>query len=242
MKTNIPNKIAIITGAGSGIGRAIAISLYSDYHLILVGRNITKLKAVALDIEKRGGSTSYRKVDITKDISISDFVYFFRKEYDHLDVLIHSAGIIRLGEIEKSPITDFDLQYQTNLRAPYLLTQKFLSYLKKSRGQIVFINSSAIGHIKPNTASYTATKAGLKVIADTLRLEVKKDGIRVISIFPGRTDTPMQKFIFQKENRQYDKSKLLTPNTIASHVKRFLSYPKTKEVPDRFIRSHKIKI
>jgi NAD(P)-dependent dehydrogenase (short-subunit alcohol dehydrogenase family) len=90
--------------------------------------------------------------------------------------------VIFQSSVERGSGGDFDVQYATNLRAPYLLTQTMLCLLKSSRGQIVFINSSAGLASRPNAGRYCATEHALKALADSLRAEVNSDGIRVLSV------------------------------------------------------------
>ena len=113
------------------------------------------------------------------------------------------------GAIEDRPLETMrvDQHYQTNLRGPYLLTQALLPLLKLRRGQIVFMNSSAGLDARANVAQYAASKHALKAIADSLREEINRDGIRVLSVFPGRTATPMQQQLHVLEGRPYQPGK-----------------------------------
>jgi short-subunit dehydrogenase len=125
-----------------------------------------------------------------------------------------------------------DQQFGVNVRGPYALTQAFLPLLRSSRGQIVFINSTAGLSAGPNVGQYAATKHALKAITDSLREEVNPDGIRVLSIFNGRTATPMQAAVHVAEGRDYCPEKLIQPDDVASVVVHALSLPKTAEITD----------
>src|SRR5205814_5493842 len=103
-----------------------------------------------------------------------------------------SAAAYASGALATAPVADFDLQYRTNLRAPYVLTQFFYPQLQRTRGQVVFINSTTGVNARPLVTAYAAVKHGLRGLADAFRLESAADGIRVISIYPGQTATPMQ--------------------------------------------------
>jgi short-subunit dehydrogenase len=132
-----------------------------------------------------------------------------------------------------------DMMYQVNVRAPFLLTQLLLPDLVKSTGQIVFINSSAA--IAPNTAlaGYSSTKAALKSIADCLRLEVNASGIRVMSVYPGKTASNMQERAHTLAGKPYDAASLMQPEDVARMVLSALALPKTAEMTDLHIRPMK---
>ena len=130
--------------------------------------------------------------DLTLDHELEALTAQLRRDIARLDLLVHSAGVITWGRIETAPVADFDWQYRTNVRAPYILTQALLPMLMASCGQIVFINSSAVLAPHPDASQYTATKHALKAVADSLRAEVNADGLRVLSVYPGRTAGPMQ--------------------------------------------------
>ena len=139
--------------------------------------------------------------------------------------------------MERARIEDFDSQYATNVRAPYLLTQRLLPALMKARGQIVFINSSVgIAVRRAEVGQYAATKHALRAIADSLREEVNPKGIRVLTMYLGRTATPMQQALFQQERREYHPESLLQPEDVASVVVHTLMLPRTAEVTDISIR------
>jgi len=148
-------------------------------------------------------------------------------------LLIHSAGIVSLASLEESNIQDLDNQYAINLRAPFLITQQLLTSIKASRGDIVFINSGAGLEAGPKWSQYAATKHGLKALADSLRKEVKKDGVRVISVYPGRTATTMQKQVYDMENRSdYDANILIQPEDISKQVITSLSLSDAATIKD----------
>jgi NADP-dependent 3-hydroxy acid dehydrogenase YdfG len=116
------------------------------------------------------------------------------------------------------------------------LTKLFVPHFTKNSAQIVYINSSAGVNPGLENGLYSATKHGLKAVADSFRKELNKSGIRVISIYPGRTATPMQKEIYSYENREYLPKRLLQPEDIAIAVENALCMPKTAEITDLFIR------
>lgn len=231
------NQVAVITGAGSGIGRALALQLASQQaKLCLVGRNLDKLNEVAHLARKTSLQVSAYQCDISEDEDIKTLKQLTEKDFGDVDLLVHSAGIISFGELRNTSVVELDRQYHTNVRAPYLLTQTLLPSLISRQGQIVFINSSAIYSVKAGGGQYCASKQALKAIADSLRAEVNTLGVRVVSVYPGRTASPMQEKIYETEGREYKPERLLQPEDVANTIISALSLPRTAEVTDINIR------
>jgi NAD(P)-dependent dehydrogenase (short-subunit alcohol dehydrogenase family) len=129
-----------------------------------------------------------------------------------------------------------DRQLAVNLRGPLLLTRAALPALTQARGMIVFVNSTQGLAASRGTAAYAASKHALRAVADALRAEVNPLGIRVLSIYPGRTDTPMQRAILAEEGRAPDPDRLLRPEDIAAMIVAAASLPRNAEVTDLTIR------
>lgn len=234
---NLKDKIAVVTGGSSGIGAAIGLSLASrGTRVCLVGRDLEKLRNVAGQAGKYRENISICKTDLCLDDEIRHLTENLLMEYGMIDILIHSAGVISVGEIGLASIEDFDRQYRINVRAACLLTKLFLPALKTSRGQIVFINSSMGLTAKAGAGHYAASKHALKAVADSLREEVNADGVRVISIYPGRTASAMQQALHDGEKKPYFPERLLQCGDIASVVVNSLELPMTAEVTDVYIR------
>lgn len=139
--------------------------------------------------------------------------------------------------MEGARAEDLDVQYATNVRAPYVLTQRLLPLLIAAHGQVVFINSSAgLTAKRPEVGQYAATKHALKAIADSLREEVNPKGVRVLSMYLGRTATPMQEALCRQEGGSYDPEVLLQPGDVASVLVQTLLLPAAAEVTDISIR------
>jgi NADP-dependent 3-hydroxy acid dehydrogenase YdfG len=231
------DRLALITGAGGGIGRAIAVGLASRGAAVaLVGRTAASLEVTAERTRVRSSHARCYQVDLTIEDSVRDLVQTLEEQFGALDVLVHSAGTIALGRLEVAPVQDLDRLYAANVRAPYLLTQLLLPMLKSRQGQIVFINSSAGVTTRAEVGQFAATQHALKAIADALRQEVNSARVRVLSVYPGRTATARQARIFQSEGRDYRPELLLQPEAIADVVIQALALPPTAEVSDIHIR------
>ena len=231
------DKIAVVTGASKGIGKAIALGLASHgATLYLVGRNLQRLEVVAQSTRAITPVVQTCHLDLTQDDDILKLAEGLQNDFGHIDILVHSAGIFSQGPLETAPVTDLDRQYRANVRAPYVLTQALLPMLKLRRGQIVFINSTVGLNARANVCQYAATQHALKAIADSLREEVNVDGVRVLSMFPGRTATPRQAAIHEIEGRDYRPELLMQPEDVVAVVINALGLPRTVEVTNISIR------
>jgi NADP-dependent 3-hydroxy acid dehydrogenase YdfG len=226
-----------VTGATSGIGRAIALALGGlSGAVALIGRDQLRLAKVTEEVQKR----TTRAVGIPADLGIDEDIQrvanFVQEKFGSVDILVHSAGVFRMGSIAESPLADLDLLYRTNVRAPYALTKAMLPMIAARKGQIVFINSSVGLTARAGVAAYSASKHALKAIADSLRAEVNAAGVRVITVYPGRTATPQQEKIHEQEGKAYQSERLLQAEDVASAVLGALAMPRTAEVTDISIR------
>jgi NADP-dependent 3-hydroxy acid dehydrogenase YdfG len=213
------NKVAVVTGASSGIGRAVALALARDgAELALLGRRVDVLKSLAEECGGLGTKARQYEIDFLADARFADLAAEIRRNQKRVDILVHSAGIFAASPIAESSLADFDLMFRCNVRAPFALTQLLLPALRESRGQIVFINSTAGLISAAGISQYAATKHALKAIADSLREEVNEQGIRVVSIFPGRTATPMQARVHELEGKDYRPDELIQPDQVAQAV------------------------
>ena len=230
----LETKHVLITGASSGIGRALTLALArAEASLHLVGRNGAALTELARQARSWGAQAQTYTLELTDDEAVKKFAETFSVP---LDILIHSAGTISLGALKDAPIEDFDAQYRLNVRAPYLLTQLFLERLGRARGQVVFVNSGAGLSARAEWGQYAATKHALKAVADSLRAELAGTGVRVMSVYPGRTASPMQARVHEYEGKPYDPKTFVQPEDVAATVVGALTLPRTAEVTDVSVR------
>lgn len=232
LKNPLQGRVAVVTGAASGIGRAIvsALSLQDvTVHALIRGA----VPALALSNDS---SINWHHVDLANDLAITEFAA--RPEFDDpgIDFLIHSAGLFRSAPVTDSAVGELDEIWRVNARAPYLLTQRLLSGLIRKKGFIAFINSSVWLNPKRELAGYTMSKYALKALADTLRSELNVHDVRVLSIFPGKTATPMQEGIYKARSAFYEPDVLLQPESIATTLIDALAMPESCEITDIFVR------
>jgi NAD(P)-dependent dehydrogenase (short-subunit alcohol dehydrogenase family) len=231
----LEGKRALVIGAGRGIGRAIALALASrGSHVLCVSRTKEQLEqTVAL-----AGSRAFAvAMDVTGDDAPRSLVSEALNLMGGLDILVYSGGMMLTGSVEETTPESFDELYRCNVRAPYSLSRAALPLLKRSQGEIIFINSTVIRAANlAGRGIYAATKASLKSVADSMRDEVNGDGIRVTSVAVGSTATAMQQALQEGMGRPYHPELLLQPEDIAEAVCAALTMPRSAEMTDVFIR------
>jgi NADP-dependent 3-hydroxy acid dehydrogenase YdfG len=237
---SLKGQIAVVTGASSGIGKAIALSLAGHgAEICLVARRRELLENIAKQVQALGSRGHACPVDLTKDDDIRALGERVQKDFGQVNILVLCGGAISHGALEKASLADLDLMYRSNVRGHYALLQTMLPLLRKGIGQIVFINSSTGLQAPATTGQFAATQHAFRAIADSLRGEVNADGIRVLTVYPGRTATPRMAKLFDKEGRPYKPELLMQPEDIAEMVTHSLRLPRTAEVTDIRIRPMK---
>jgi NADP-dependent 3-hydroxy acid dehydrogenase YdfG len=233
----LSGRIAVVTGASSGIGRAIALALSQQgVQVFAIGRDAARVSEV-VESASRFSPAVGLQIDLTVPGNDLIVLQRLREKTAKLDVLVHSAGLIHQGPMEHARVEDLDAQYAANVRAPYALTKSLLPMLAAGQGQIVFVNSSAgLTAKRPDIGQYSATKHALKAVADSLREELNPKGIRVLTVYLGRTATPMQEALYREEGRHYHPQALIQPEDVASSVVHALMLPATVEVTDISMR------
>ncbi|WP_119302674.1 SDR family NAD(P)-dependent oxidoreductase [Dongia deserti] len=230
-------QVALITGAGSGVGAAIALALSAaKAEIRLVGKTRDSLQDIAQRAQKFGGKAEYLVTDLGNECELSALTDRLARDLARLDILVQNAAVHIASPIAQASMADLDRHYRVNLRAPYALTRALLPLLEASQGQVVFVNSSSAIGAKPSTSQYDATKHALRAFADSLRGEVNAQGIRVLSLYLGRTASKLQRQIHKSENKPYYPERLLQPEDVASVVLNALSLSRTAEVTDIHIR------
>jgi len=235
---SLSDQIAVVTGAGSGIGKAVAQVLGAHgATVVLVGRTRAKLEATAGSFIGNGARALVITADLGSDEQVANLNRELQRRFGRVDLLVLCAGEIAHGAVESAPIEVFDSLYRANVRAKFHLTQSLFPMLRNSKcSQIVFVNSSAGLSARANGGQYSATQHALKALADALRAEVNGDGIRVLSVYPGRVATPCQESIYKKQGTQYRPELLLQPEDVAAVILNAVTLPRTAEVTDISIR------
>jgi short-subunit dehydrogenase len=209
----------LVTGAGSGIGAVLADRLLErGDDLFLLARNAERAHDLRADIP---GATV-----LVADLAEPEELEGLADQLpDGLDSVVHAADVIDLGPVAELTTASWQEQLTVNLVAPAALTRIALPALRAARGTVVFVNSGAGLSAHPEWAAYAASKHGLKALADALRGEEKANGVRVTSVFPGRTATPMQQKVHAQEGREYDAGDWIDPATVATAILGVLDLP-----------------
>jgi NADP-dependent 3-hydroxy acid dehydrogenase YdfG len=229
--------VAVVAGATSAIGQAVCTALAAaGARLCLLGRDPDALDVLAKSVGGVTDKVAVYRVDFTADATIAALNHRLGRDVDRVDILIHSAGAFEMGPHDEASITDLDRQYRTNVRGPYLLTQALLSLLRACHGQVVFMNSTVGLEARAGLGQYASTQHALRAVADALRAEVNPDGVRVLTVYLGRTATARQARIFRLEGRPYAPELLVQPDDVAQMVTAALLLPRTAEVTEIRIR------
>jgi NADP-dependent 3-hydroxy acid dehydrogenase YdfG len=207
-------KTALITGAGGGIGSAIADALAPTHTLLLAGRPSARLDAVAA----RLGATTW-----PLDLTDQDGIEAAAEPLVELDVLVHNAGVAHPGRFDESIPEQWRSCFEVNVTGPVALTQALLPALRAARGHVVFINSGAGLNVSPGLAAYSASKFAQRAFADSLRAD--EPSLRVTSVHPGRVATEMQEDLVAYEGGQYDPANYLKAETVARIVADVIATP-----------------
>lgn len=192
-KTFFKDKVIIVTGASSGIGEAAAVELVQlGAKVVLAARNEKKL----IELEKRIESSGYEAYSIKTDVSIEkDVIYLIDKtmeKWGRIDIFLSNAGLYVQESIMDTNEEDFKRSFAVNFYGSYYAVKKVIPImLKQKSGHIVFVNSLDVKKGIIGDGPYVTAKSALHGFADVLRQEVKKKGIKVSTVYPGRVDTPM---------------------------------------------------
>jgi NAD(P)-dependent dehydrogenase (short-subunit alcohol dehydrogenase family) len=197
---DLGGRVAVVTGASSGIGAAIAEALsQAGARVVLTGRNETRLRRVA----DRLGENHVVAADLAGDDAAAAIVAETLGAFGALNVLVHSAGIFWPKPFVEAPLSDFDDQFRVNVRAPYALTQAALPHLRPD-GSVIFISSIAGRVGFPSSTAYCGTKGAVELMTKSLAMELAPIGVRVNAIAPGNIHTPMNERFFESE--EYNRS------------------------------------
>ncbi len=235
--SSLEGQIAVVTGASSGIGKACSYALArAGVTVCLLGRNFNELKVIENEIKKYAPLSELYEVDLFQDDEVARVVASIKNKFQKIQILVHSAGIYSAGSVLESSVIELDKQYKINIRAPYLLTQMLMPIIDNNLGQIGFVNSTVATSAKANLSHYCSTKAALKAFADSLRAEINSEGIRVLTIYPGRTATPMQEDVCRHEGVAYNTEVMIQPDQVADILLSSFEMSRDAEITDITMR------
>lgn len=202
--------VVLVTGGSRGIGRAIATELGRTHHVLVGGRDAASVQEVVDALP----SAAPFVAELTDGAALERAC----EGVDRLDVLVHSAGIVRRGRVDELSREDWVSQLEVNVVAVAELTRMLLPRLRASQGQVITINSGSGHTSSPGNGSYAASKFALRALTNALR-EEERGQVRVCAIHPGRVDTDMQVEIQAAMGNDYDGSLYLRPESVAATVR-----------------------
>ena len=213
-------KTGLVTGAGRGIGRAIAIHLAkAGCDVCLTARSLDQLVAVQSEIRALDRPAKIVQADLTSDDDLHSLV----QACGPVDFLINNAGWGKLAPVVQARVNDWDQTFRLNLRAPMILAKELLpEMIKKGAGAVINIGSVSGKTGEANGAAYSASKFGLVGFTQSLYEEVREHGVKVAVILPGYVDTPMIPPV-----KHLDRKKMIQPDDVAQAVLYVLSSPVT---------------
>lgn len=208
----------VITGIGSGIGKAVAIELckrsYYD-HYALLGRNVEAINDTILLMKESGEKDiSFYPIDLTEVDSIPEIVLAIYKKYGEIDALYNIAGYTDPQSLLTTTLESFELTYKINVFAPFMLMRECTKYMRTTGGKILNVASTAGMTPRPGWLSYASSKASIIAMSQTLTAELAEYGIKVYCVSPGRCATKLRTRLAPDE----DPTTIMQPEEVAEVV------------------------
>ena len=234
MEPRLEGKVALVTGGGRGIGRAISKALAAaGAHVVVTARTQGQIDAVAKEIADAGGAAAAMAMDLADESSVRPVFAAVRERFGRLDVLVNNAGIGLYGPVKDVPLEDLDRMVGVNLRGTFLCCQEAMRIMAPQKSGYIINISSVVGFKGyPKQAGYTATKHAVMGLTKSLAVEAQEHGIRTSAILPGGVDTAM----VREARPDLDPAILLEPEDVAQAVLYLLSLSDRAAVDEIYIR------
>ncbi|MDZ5798175.1 SDR family oxidoreductase [Staphylococcus aureus] len=228
--TVLTDKIAVVTGAGSGIGEAIATLLHEEgAKVVLAGRNKDKLQNVANQLAQ--DSVKVVPTDVTNKEEVDELMKIAQQTFGGLDIVINSAGQMLSSKITDYQVDEWDSMIDVNIKGTLYTAQAALpTMLEQSSGHLINIASISGFEVTKSSTIYSATKAAVHTITQGLEKELAKTGVKVTSISPGMVDTAITAAYNPSDRKKFD------PQDIAEAVLYALTQPKHVNVNEITVR------
>ncbi|MBS3510367.1 SDR family oxidoreductase [Staphylococcus aureus] len=228
--TVLTDKIAVVTGAGSGIGEAIATLLHEEgAKVVLAGRNKDKLQNVANQLAQE--SVKVETTDVTNKEEVDELMKIAQQTFGGLDIVINSAGQMLSSKITDYQVDEWDSMIDVNIKGTLYTAQAALpTMLEQSSGHLINIASISGFEVTKSSTIYSATKAAVHTITQGLEKELAKTGVKVTSISPGMVDTAITAAYNPSDRKKLD------PQDIAEAVLYALTQPKHVNVNEITVR------
>jgi NAD(P)-dependent dehydrogenase (short-subunit alcohol dehydrogenase family) len=234
MAKQLAGKVAIVTGASRGIGRAISVVLAQEAAtVVLAARSIQKLQETADKVTEAGGKAEIVVTELTEEESIKNLVKVTSEKFSRLDILVNNAGVTHSAKLEETATEDWERCMQVNARAPFILCREALGLLKKSQAGYIINIASVVG-VKgyPLQSAYTSSKHALRGMTISLAEELKGSNIRVHLLCPGGVDTEL----VQKVRPDIKRDELMQPEEIAELILYLVTHKGNAVIDELHIR------
>jgi NAD(P)-dependent dehydrogenase (short-subunit alcohol dehydrogenase family) len=234
MSKQLSSKVAIVTGASRGIGRAISIVLAQEAAtVVLAARSSEKLQETAKKVAKAGGKAEIVIIELIEEESIKNLVKTTQEKYGRLDILVNNAGVTHSAKLEHTATEDWQRCINVNARAPFILCREALPLLKKSKAGHIINIASVVG-VKgyPLQSAYTSSKHALRGMTISLAEELKGSNIRVHLLCPGGVNTDMVGSV----RPDIKKDELMQPEEIAELVLYLVTHKGNAVIDELHIR------
>ena len=189
----LTGKNALVTGAGRGIGRGIALAFaHEGADLLISSRTRSELESVAAEVKELGVRVIVQEGDIGKESDVQAIFDCYQSEFDCLDLLVNNAGAFNGGPLDELSLEDWDHVINTNLRGPFMCTQRAMQMMKpRGSGRIINIASTSGHRGRADATAYSAAKGGVLNLTRSLAIQMSPYGVRVNSITPNRVGSPV---------------------------------------------------
>ncbi|MFD1513307.1 SDR family oxidoreductase [Halomarina rubra] len=243
--TDLTDRVAIVTGASSGIGEATARTLANEgASVVLAARREDELQSLADDIESEGGDALVVPTDVAEEEQTQRLVDATVDEYDRLDVLVNNAGVMLNEPFQRSDVEHYETMVEVNLLGLMKATRFAVPVMQETgdgRGHVVQMSSVAGRHAYKSHAAYNGTKFGVNGFTESLRKDTCGDGIRTTLVEPGAVDTELQQHIPDEEEKEGTEEMLasmdaLAPDDIAAGVTYAVTQPANVSINELLIR------
>ncbi|NJN48675.1 MAG: SDR family oxidoreductase [Alkalinema sp. RL_2_19] len=230
--TESNNQMALVTGAGSGIGKATALAFaQAGVDLALVGRSLDKLDAVAATARAEGVTVTTHSVDLAAVEQVRDRLQAIVVALPRLDIVINNAGMGYTGSLMEMSLSDWQQVMNLNLTSVFQVSQAVLPKMRQQQqGTIINVSSIAAHQTFPEWGAYCVSKFGLRALSTTLAAEERSHGIRVMTVSPGSVNTPL--WDTDTVDADFDRSAMLTPAIVAETIVHTALMPMAATVED----------